>query len=59
MRNPVNVTLMHAHHAGPLVIPMSQIKKSDEDYLTNFGRDAVPADIVDLDLRLLAAAMGF
>jgi hypothetical protein len=58
MRNPGNVTKMQAYSGGGLRIPMSQINKSDEDYLTNFGRDQFPTDILALDLRLLAASFG-
>ncbi|HYJ62198.1 MAG TPA: hypothetical protein VEV62_00505, partial [Parafilimonas sp.] len=58
MRNPVNVTLMQAYTTGSLIIPMSQIKKTDEDYLSNFGRETLPDEIVILNLRLLAAKFG-
>ncbi len=58
MRNPVNVTLMQAHTTGSLIIPMSQIRKADEDYLTNFGRKTLPDEIAILNLRLLAAKFG-
>lgn len=58
MRNPVNVTLMQAHTSGSLIIPMSQILQADRDYITNFGRESLPDDIIFLNLRLLAAAFG-
>ncbi|HZL09130.1 MAG TPA: DUF4157 domain-containing protein [Prolixibacteraceae bacterium] len=58
MRNPVNVTLMQAHRTGSLIIPMNQISRADQDYLTNFGREEFPVDIAMLNLRLLAATLG-
>jgi hypothetical protein len=58
MRNPVNVALMNAHRNGSLIIPMNQISGADQEYLTNFGREAMPDNIVLLNLRLLASMFG-
>jgi hypothetical protein len=58
MRNPVNVALMQAHRSGPLVISMINITQADRDYITNFGRESLPLDVIVLNLRLMAAMLG-
>jgi hypothetical protein len=58
MRNPPNVTLMQSYRHGSLIIPMSQIRKADEDYLTDFGRDSLPLDIIALEGQKILANLG-
>jgi hypothetical protein len=58
MRNPVNVTKMKAYKSGKLIIPMSDIKQADRDYLTNFGVEKNPLDPAAYFVRGLAALLG-
>ena len=58
MRNSVNVTAMQAHRNGPLTIPMANISRIDQDYIANFGREALPADVTALTTRRADAAAG-
>ncbi len=58
MRNPVNVTRMKAYTGGSLVIPMSDIKEADKNYLTNFGVEKNPLDTSAYIARVLASVFG-
>jgi hypothetical protein len=58
MRNSVNVKRMQGHTTGSLIIPMSDIQQTDEDYLTNFGVEQDPIDTTAYTLRILASLFG-
>jgi hypothetical protein len=58
MRNPVNVALMQAHRGGSLILSMSNILRTDKEYVINFDRSTIPPEIANPVMRLALAFLG-